>query len=81
MAGPVALVLMVLHFVRVFCFAAEVTPLPDAAEKKDWPRVESFLNDKSDTNTTQADGMTALTGRCIMTGRKQCRIFSPPVPK
>ncbi len=60
MAGPVALVLMVLHFVRVFCFAAEVTPLPDAAEKKDWPRVESFLNDKSDTNTTQADGMTAL---------------------
>jgi ankyrin repeat protein len=35
-------------------------PLADAAEKADWKRVETLLNDKTDANVAQVDGMTAL---------------------
>jgi ankyrin repeat protein len=42
-------------------FAAEPSsPLADAAEKKDWPRVTALLQSKVDPNTTQVDGATAL---------------------
>lgn len=40
-------------------FAAE-SPLADAAEKADWPRVRVLLNGKADANAAQVDGMTAL---------------------
>ena len=58
--GPHWLVLLLLHAAGVLSIAAESLSLPDAAEKKDWPGVESLLVAKADPNGTQADGMTAL---------------------
>ena len=40
--------------------AASAAELPDAAEKQDWPRVDSLLSAKSDVNAAQADGTTPL---------------------
>ena len=59
-ASPLALSLLILPIAGALSFAAEAPSLPDAAERKDWPRVESLINDKSDPNAAQADGMTAL---------------------
>ena len=35
-------------------------PVADAAEKSDWRRVSSFIEQHADVNAAQADGMTAL---------------------
>jgi len=35
-------------------------PLADAAEKADWSRFRTLLNDRADVKAAQADGMTAL---------------------
>ena len=40
--------------------AALAAELPDAAEKQDWPRVDSLVSAKSDVNAAQADGTTPL---------------------
>jgi ankyrin repeat protein len=40
--------------------AALAAELPDAAEKQDWPRVDSLLCAKSDVNAAQPDGTTPL---------------------
>jgi len=40
--------------------AAQAAELPDAAEKQEWPRVESLLSAKYDVNAAQADGTTPL---------------------
>lgn len=36
------------------------SPLAEAAEKADWPRVQALLKDHADVNGAQIDGMTAL---------------------
>lgn len=36
------------------------SPLADAAEKSDWPRVAKLIKEKAEVNAAQADGMTAL---------------------
>src|SRR5262245_8546788 len=36
------------------------TPLANAAEKADWPRVRLLLKERSEVNAAQVDGMTAL---------------------
>lgn len=40
--------------------SAADTPLADAAEKADWPRVQTLLKERADANAAQKDGMTAL---------------------
>src|SRR4051794_22254067 len=40
--------------------SAADTPLADAAEKADWPRVRALLHDRADATAAQPDGMTAL---------------------
>ncbi len=39
---------------------AAQSPLADAAERADWPRVQKLLADKSLARSTQLDGTTAL---------------------
>src|SRR5687768_10149141 len=36
------------------------SPLADAAERADWPRVAALLKDQPNANAAQVDGMTAL---------------------
>ena len=36
------------------------SPLADAAEKSNWPQVQTLLKDHADVNAAQVDGMTAL---------------------
>ncbi|QEL13428.1 ankyrin repeat domain-containing protein [Limnoglobus roseus] len=55
----IILAALVVMFCGSFTTAAD-TPLADAAEKADWPRVRTLLKDKADANATQTDGMTAL---------------------
>jgi uncharacterized protein len=40
--------------------ASAASPLADTAEKADWPRIRALLADRSQVNTAQADGTTAL---------------------
>lgn len=40
--------------------ASSDSSLPDAAERADWPRVNSLLQERADANAAQADGATAL---------------------
>ena len=50
---------MVLLVVGLTAIAAQ-SPLADAAEKADWPRVQQLLKEKSSAQSAQADGTTAL---------------------
>ncbi len=53
----VALLLIILLVVRS---PAADTPLADAVEKADWPRVRALLQARADVKAAQVDGMTAL---------------------
>ncbi|KAF0175435.1 MAG: ankyrin repeat-containing protein [Limisphaerales bacterium] len=47
-------------FVLVPSGLAASSPLADAAEKADWPRVRTLLKERADASAAQVDGMTAL---------------------
>ena len=49
-----------LSIVFVSSAGAAESPLADAAEKADWPRVRDLLQQRPNVNAAQADGMTAL---------------------
>ncbi|PAW83546.1 MAG: hypothetical protein B9S33_13635 [Pedosphaera sp. Tous-C6FEB] len=46
--------------VGLSCSASAASPLADAAERADWPRVQRLLADKSLARSAQPDGTTAL---------------------
>lgn len=58
--NPKTLTLVLCLFAVGPAVSAADTPLADAAEKADWPRVRALLKDRADVNAAQVDGMTAL---------------------